>query len=109
MPAKFHTIAPLVAILTLPGGLKRATSARNNPFQPMADAPNARNSNAVRAGDQAGVIKVMAPQHTTIAALIAINNVRQLPKRSAIQPHAMRPVTPAPCATDSITPAATRP
>ena len=109
MPAKFHTIAPLVATLTLPGGLRRATSARNKPFQPIADAPNAMNNSAVNARGHCAVISAIAPQHTTITALKPISKRRQLPKRSAIQPHAMRPATPAPCATDNITPAATRP
>ena len=38
-PKNVNAKVPPVAMLAMPGGARRATSARYTPFQPMAEAP----------------------------------------------------------------------
>ena len=87
-------------------GPRRATSARNTPFQPMAEAPNTTATAATSSHGVAGCRKAVATQLAAIVRARPPRTLRGGAQRSATMPHRIRPATPATCDKDRMTPAA---
>jgi len=91
----------------IPGGALRATSARYTPFQPTAEAPNMAPRTTTAAYGQERERRQVPAADTDMTRPSVPSIRRGMISRSAIPPQTMRPATPAPRATVSVSPART--
>ena len=100
---------PPVAALTDCAGARRATSARNAPFQPLAVAPRTKNNTHEAATGHAGVIAAHISVDNAITAPSSASALKQSRNASATHPQNKRPAMPPACEAIRINPACTRP
>src|SRR5687768_7130609 len=95
-PTLTNTSEPAVAVGTSLRGDRRATSAMNAPFQPLAVEPRTKNSAHAAGMGQPGSAGT-SRQVAIMTAASTASTAKQLPAASASQPQKSLPKTPPAC------------